>query len=103
MRVFVTGASGWIGSAVVDELLTAGHQVTALARSDASAAALEAKDVRVRRGDLDDLQSIRAGAEKADAVLHLANKHDFSNPAVSNAAERAAVQTIGDILVGSDR
>ena len=103
MRVFVTGASGWIGSAVVDELLAAGHEVVGLARSDASAAALEAKGVGVRRGDLDDLDSIRAGAEDADAVIHLANKHDCSNPAVSNAAERAAVQTIGDALVGTGR
>ena len=103
MRVFVTGASGWIGSAAVDELLAAGHEVTGLARSDASAAALEAKGVRVRRGDLDDLASIRAGAEAAEAVIHLANKHDLSNPAASNAAERAAVQTIGDALAGTDR
>jgi nucleoside-diphosphate-sugar epimerase len=103
MRVFVTGASGWIGSAAVIELLAARHQVTALARSDASAAALANKGVGVLRGDLDDLQSIRAGAEAADAVLHLANKHDWSNPAASNAAERAAVQTIGDTLVGTDR
>ncbi|MET0863972.1 MAG: SDR family oxidoreductase [Nakamurella sp.] len=103
MRVFVTGASGWIGSAAVDELLAAGHEVTGLARSDASATALQIKGVKVRRGDLDDLASIRQGAESADAVLHLANKHDFANPAVSNAAERAAVQTIGDVLVGSAR
>lgn len=103
MHVFVTGASGWIGSAAIDELLAAGHEVTGLARSDASAATLEAKGVRVRRGDLDDLDSIHAGAETADAVIHLANKHDFSNPAASNAAERAAVQTIGDTLVGTDR
>jgi nucleoside-diphosphate-sugar epimerase len=103
MRVFVTGASGWIGSAAVDELLAAGHDVTGLARSDASAAALQAKGVRIRRGDLDDLASIRAGAEDAEAVLHLANKHDWSNPAASSAAERAAVQTIGDALAGTSR
>ena len=103
MRVFVTGASGWIGSAAVDELLAAGHEVTGLARSDASAAALTAKGVRVRRGDLDDLDGIREGALAAEAVLHLANKHDFSNQAASNAAERAAVQTIGDALVGTGK
>ncbi|WP_372664551.1 SDR family oxidoreductase [Amycolatopsis kentuckyensis] len=103
MRVFVTGASGWIGSAVVDELLAAGHEVAGLARSAASAAKLEAKGVEVRRGDLDDLAGIRAGAVAADAVIHLANKHDFANPAVSNAAERAAVETIGDALSGSGR
>jgi nucleoside-diphosphate-sugar epimerase len=101
MRVFVTGASGWIGSAVVDELVAAGHQVTGLARSDTSAAAVKAKGAQVRRGDLDDLDSIRAGARDAEAVIHLANKHDFSNPAASSAAERAAVQTIGDVLVGT--
>jgi nucleoside-diphosphate-sugar epimerase len=103
MRVFVTGASGWIGSATVDELLAAGHQVTGLARSAASAAALQAKGARVRRGDLDDLASIRAGAEAAEAVIHLANKHDFGNMAATFAAERAAVQTIGDALAGSNR
>jgi nucleoside-diphosphate-sugar epimerase len=103
MRVFVTGASGWIGSATVDELLAAGHEVTGLARSDASAAALVAKGARVRRGDLDDLAGIRAGAQAAEAVIHLANKHDWSNPAASSAAERAAVQTIGDALAGTGR
>ncbi len=103
MRVFTTGASGWIGSAAVDDLLAAGHEVVGLARSDASAASLEAKGARVRRGDLDDLDSIRAGAEDADAVVHLANKHDFENPAVSNKAEREAVQAIGTVLAGSNR
>ncbi|WP_285100750.1 SDR family oxidoreductase [Promicromonospora sp. MEB111] len=99
----MTGASGWIGSAAVDELLADGHAVTALARSDASADALEAKGVRVQRGDLDDLDGLRRGADAAEAVLHLANKHDFSNPAASNAAERAAVQTFADTLAGSGR
>jgi len=103
VRVFVTGASGWIGSTVVDELLAARHEVTGLARSEASAAALEAKGVLVCRGDLDDVESIRAGAVASEAVIHLANKHDWSNSAASNAAERAAVQTIGDALVGTDR
>ena len=103
MRVFVTGASGWIGSAAVDELLAAGHEVVGLARSDASAASIAAKGAQVRRGDLDDLDSIRAGAADADAVLHLANKHDFDNPAVSIKAERDAVQAIGDALTGSGR
>jgi nucleoside-diphosphate-sugar epimerase len=103
MRVFVTGATGWIGSATVDELLAAGHEVTGLARSDASAAAIQAKGAHVRRGDLDDLASIRAGAEAADAVIHLANKHDFANMAASAAAERAAVQAIGDVLAGTNR
>jgi nucleoside-diphosphate-sugar epimerase len=103
MRVFVTGASGWIGSATVDELLAAGHEVTGLARSDGSAAALEAKGARVRRGDLDDLASIRAGAEAAEAVIHLANKHDWADQAATIAAERGAIQTIGDALAGTGR
>ncbi|QWF84260.1 SDR family oxidoreductase [Amycolatopsis sp. CA-230715] len=103
MRVFVTGASGWIGSAVVDDLLANGHEVTGLARSDESAAAVEAKGAQVRRGDLDDLDGIRTGAEDAEAVIHLANKHDFSDQAATNAAERAAVQTIGDALSGTGK
>lgn len=103
MRVFITGASGWIGSAAVDELLAAGHEVTGLARSDDSARALEAKGADVLRGDLDDLGSIRAGSEAAEAVLHLANKHDWSNPQASNIAERNAVETIGEALAGSNR
>jgi len=103
MRVFVTGASGWIGSATVDELLSAGHSVLGLARSDASAAALEEKGATVLRGDLDDLDAIRKGAADADGVIHLANKHDWANPAASNAAERGAVEAIADTLVGTER
>jgi nucleoside-diphosphate-sugar epimerase len=103
MRVFVTGASGWIGSATVGELLAAGHEVTGLARSDASAARLAATGASVRRGDLDDLASIRAGAEAAEAVIHLAAKHDWSDLAGSAAAERGAVETILDALEGTGR
>jgi nucleoside-diphosphate-sugar epimerase len=103
MRVFITGASGWIGAAVTDELLANGHEVVGLARSDESAASLTAKGATVQRGDLDDLDSLRAGAESVDAVIHLANKHDFANQAVSNLAERNAVETLGDALEGSNR
>jgi nucleoside-diphosphate-sugar epimerase len=103
MRVFITGASGWIGSAVTDELLANGHEVVGMARSDESAASLAAKGATVQRGDLDDLDSLKAGAENVDAVVHLANKHDFANQAVSNLAERNAVQTLGDALEGSGR
>lgn len=103
MHVFVTGATGWIGTAVVDQLLDAGHEVTGLARSDESATVLAAKGAKVHRGDLDDLDSLRAGADPADAVVHLANKHDFTDHAGTNAAERASVQAIGDALAGSNR
>ncbi|GAA4668502.1 SDR family oxidoreductase [Frondihabitans cladoniiphilus] len=103
MRVFITGASGWIGSAAVDELLAHDYDVVGLARSDASAGALEAKGATVVRGDLDDLDSLRRGSDDAEAVIHLANKHDWANMAESNRAERAAVETIGDVLAGSNR
>jgi nucleoside-diphosphate-sugar epimerase len=103
MRVFVTGASGWIGSATVDELLSAGHSVLGLARSDASAAALEERGATVLRGDLDDLDALRKGATDAEGVVHLANKHDWANPAASNAAERGAVEAIAETLVDTER
>src|SRR4051812_3312487 len=103
MRVFVTGASGWIGSATVDELLGAGHEVVGLVRSDASAERVRAAGATPLRGDLDDLAALRRGAEEADGVVHLANKHDFANPAESDRAERAAVAAFVDVLAGSDR
>jgi nucleoside-diphosphate-sugar epimerase len=101
VRVFVTGASGWIGSATVDELLGAGHQVVGLARSDESAASVGARGATVLRGDLDDLDSLRRGASESEGVIHLANKHDFGPE--SDRAERAAVQTILAALEGTGR
>lgn len=103
MNVFVTGATGWIGSVTVDELLKAGHKVVGLARSNAAAASLEKKGANALRGDLDDLDSLRRGAVQAEAVVHLANKHDWANPAESDRAERAAVETLAEALAGTDR
>jgi nucleoside-diphosphate-sugar epimerase len=103
MHVFVTGATGHIGSAVVTELLEAGHQVTGLARSDQSAAALTAKGAQAHRGDLDDLDGLRTAAAASDGVIHLAFRHDFDDFVGSAETDLRAVQAMGDVLVGSDR
>lgn len=101
MRVFITGASGWIGSAVTDELLAHGYEVLGLARSDESAAALEAKGATAHRGSLDDLDSLASGAAAADGVIHLAFKHDFSDFAGAGRSEHAAVRRMLDTIEGS--
>ncbi|MGH8987994.1 MAG: NAD-dependent epimerase/dehydratase family protein, partial [Acidimicrobiales bacterium] len=106
MRIFVTGASGWIGSAVVPELLGAGHEVVGLARSGASTQSLEAAGASVQRGDLDDPEGLAKAAADSDGVIHLAFQHEVAfggGFAAAGAADRRAVEAMGAALSGSDR
>lgn len=103
MRIFLTGATGFIGSRIVPELLAAGHHVLGMTRSESGAQALLAAGAEVHRGELEDLESLRAGAAQADAVIHTAFDHNFANFVANCEKDREAIRALGSALIGSDR
>ena len=103
MRVFVTGAAGFIGTETTKELIAHGHQVTGLARSEANAATLQKLGAEVHRGSLQDRESLKRGARDCDGVIHLAFIHDYAKFAENGAIDKAAIEAMGDVLAGTDK